>query len=258
MPPGRQVSHRIVKSPKHVCRWHTGCGKRFYSRRQLFRHLEEEHGLNRGGKVWRTGGYGARLRRRDARDGDEPLHGDAVFSSTNPYDLSRYRNEHSSFRSDSSTAHAFPAATWYGDSALTSTCDSSSGGLASIQAPADRPPSPRVGSQPPRNLDRAAADGRSVSFRPAEMPPSGRAGDPPHFSFRPAEMPPSGQAGDLPSVEIPTSAEMPPRSTRVAFEGFSQCGPSLLPPGPRAAANEYLRPLPRGQSPDTLVASVHL
>ena len=57
------------RSAPHVCHWHTGCTKRFSSKRQLFLHLGEEHGLQpdaeRGG--FRATGLGARARRRESR-----------------------------------------------------------------------------------------------------------------------------------------------------------------------------------------------
>ena len=64
MPPG---AHLATSAP-HVCHWHTGCNKRFSSKRQLHRHLEQEHGLKRDAKMgWRATGAGARARRREDR-----------------------------------------------------------------------------------------------------------------------------------------------------------------------------------------------
>lgn len=54
----------------YQCTWHTGCHQRFPSKRQLFKHLREVHGLRpaEGSKtVFHTSGTGARQRRRDAR-----------------------------------------------------------------------------------------------------------------------------------------------------------------------------------------------
>ena len=183
VPRGSQFSHGIAKSPKpaHVCRWHTGCGRRFYSKRQLFWHLEEEHGLKKTGKAWRANGYGARLRRQDARVIDKPSLDSAHRASANPYDLPRYRKGHAPYGSNrphdfrhapygSNRPHDFPAAAWYCDPLLTPVCNSAPEGLAPIQASAAKPPSAaRAGSQP----------SRQVSFCPAETPPSGRVGDPP-------------------------------------------------------------------------------
>ena len=51
----------------HECKWNAGCGQRFKSKRQLFDHLEQAHGLRRAGSRWNSSGYGARARRREAR-----------------------------------------------------------------------------------------------------------------------------------------------------------------------------------------------
>ena len=51
----------------HACRWHDGCSARFASKRQLFNHLEEVHGLRRAAGKWASSGNGARARRREAR-----------------------------------------------------------------------------------------------------------------------------------------------------------------------------------------------
>ena len=40
------------RAPLHVCKWHTGCGQRFTSQRQLFKHLEAVHGLRRSQGRW--------------------------------------------------------------------------------------------------------------------------------------------------------------------------------------------------------------
>jgi len=50
-----------------VCRWHTGCGRLFSSKRRLFKHLEDAHGLDRSRYAWRWSGAGSRERRRAAR-----------------------------------------------------------------------------------------------------------------------------------------------------------------------------------------------
>jgi len=64
MPPGLHTT----RSASFVCHWHTGCNKRFSSKRQLHRHLEMEHGLKRDAdRGWRATGLGARTRRRDRR-----------------------------------------------------------------------------------------------------------------------------------------------------------------------------------------------
>ena len=49
------------------CTWHTGCTHRSPSKRQLFKHLEEVHGLHRADGVWRATGRGARAYRTDRR-----------------------------------------------------------------------------------------------------------------------------------------------------------------------------------------------
>ena len=65
MPPGNHYS----RSASFVCHWHTGCSKRFPSKRQLYRHLETEHGLRRDDeRGWRAPGVGARARRREIRE----------------------------------------------------------------------------------------------------------------------------------------------------------------------------------------------
>ena len=51
----------------HACSWHDGCTERFASKRQLFTHLEEAHGLRRANGRWVSSGSGARARRREAR-----------------------------------------------------------------------------------------------------------------------------------------------------------------------------------------------
>mmetsp|Transcript_47262 Transcript_47262/g.94174 ORF Transcript_47262/g.94174 Transcript_47262/m.94174 type:complete len:375 (+) Transcript_47262:2143-3267(+) len=66
MPPGAHYS----RSAAFVCHWHTGCNKRFSSKRQLHRHLEVDHGLQRDAeRGWRASGQGARARRRETRHG---------------------------------------------------------------------------------------------------------------------------------------------------------------------------------------------
>jgi hypothetical protein len=65
MPP----SLHYVRSAPHACHWHTGCTKRFSSKRQLFLHLGEEHGLQPDAETggFRATGLGARARRRESR-----------------------------------------------------------------------------------------------------------------------------------------------------------------------------------------------
>jgi hypothetical protein len=57
------------RSAPHACHWHTGCTKRFSSKRQLFLHLGEEHGLQPDAETggFRATGLGARARRRESR-----------------------------------------------------------------------------------------------------------------------------------------------------------------------------------------------
>ena len=64
MPPGQHYS----RSASFVCHWHTGCNKRFSSKRQLYRHLQSEHNLQRDAeRGWRAPGVGSRARRREIR-----------------------------------------------------------------------------------------------------------------------------------------------------------------------------------------------
>ena len=64
MPPGLHYS----RSAAFVCHWHTGCNKRFSSKRQLHRHLETEHGLQRDAeRGWYAPGIASRARRREVR-----------------------------------------------------------------------------------------------------------------------------------------------------------------------------------------------
>lgn len=63
MAPGEHLQPSLPYS----CNWHTGCQQRFRSKRQLFEHLESEHGLRRRTDRWSGSGLGARQRRRDAR-----------------------------------------------------------------------------------------------------------------------------------------------------------------------------------------------
>ena len=67
MPPGLHYS----RSAAFVCHWHTGCNKRFSSKRKLHRHLETEHGLQRDAeRGWGAPGIGSRTRRREVRRSD--------------------------------------------------------------------------------------------------------------------------------------------------------------------------------------------
>lgn len=61
MPP-----HQLARSRPFVCNWHTGCQERFTSKRQLFHHLENAHGMPPAAG-YRAGGVRARSRRRDDR-----------------------------------------------------------------------------------------------------------------------------------------------------------------------------------------------
>jgi len=88
MPTGQ---HRhLARSAPYVCRWHTGCNKRFSSKRQLHRHLEREHGLKRDAQLgWRATGAGARARRQEGRQHlrarpRSPLERHATLLSSSP------------------------------------------------------------------------------------------------------------------------------------------------------------------------------
>ena len=63
----RSAQPRSLGLLPHACHWHDGCTARFASKRQLFNHLEEVHGLRRATGKWVSSGNGARARRREAR-----------------------------------------------------------------------------------------------------------------------------------------------------------------------------------------------
>ena len=190
------------RSAAHQCHWHTGCNKRFSSKRQLHRHLEQEHGLRRDAeRGWRATGVGARGRRRERREGQpaqprSPQERGATMLQS-PYTAS-YSPSRVSFG---------PTAALAGDAAADCFVLDTEGARSAVPSSVD-------GVQPFNRFGREAAMGSVPARSSAAMPPP--------FSA-PAVMPPSGSRGSSTTAERPScSAEKPPASS-AARPPFTTC-----------------------------------
>lgn len=248
MPPGQHYNRAAV----HQCKWHTGCGKRFSSKRQLHRHLEQEHQLRRDGeRGWRATGFGAKLRRQNERavkprTQQRPPEERGVIAMLNqtPY-----------------VPHVASRVTFGTDPSSCAANRQSSRGFAT----AERPP-PADGSQPSSGIGRRAAIGATPagataarpppSSAPAAMPPFGRLGAALGGSTS-AERPPAvGGSFTAETPPWPMSAGMPPSST--CDEGVRAVSFGVSPgPVPRLQCRHLDRPpaRPRGEVDDDLWVS---
>ena len=208
MPPGKHFDRAAV----HQCRWHTGCGKRFSSKRQLHRHLEEEHGLRRDAeRGWRATGFGARLRRQNQR---------ALLPKT-PRTLQE-RGVIAMLNQTPYEPHIASRVSFAAGPAEVLSASSSTGQCSRGSATAEKPP-PAGGTQPSCGIGRRAAIGSAPAGSTVERPP---------LSPAPAAMPPFGRHGGSTSAERPpaSSADMPPSNTCV--EGASSAVAFGVSPGP--------------------------
>lgn len=211
------------RSAKHQCRWHTGCNKRFSSKRQLFEHLESEHGLSRASKTFRATGFGARLRRQNQR-----ANSNASPSLSRPPEERQEAAERqiapsSWWLEPLPTAARAPARVSFASRNTLSSVAQSASQVARL-ATAEMPPS-AGGAQPSRGIGREAVMGCSATASSAARPPPFPA---------PAERPPLDRGGSSTSAARPPSAfsaDRPP--SNACDEGAS--APFLSRVSPRPA-----------------------
>lgn len=198
MPPGRHYS----QSAAFVCHWHTGCNKRFASKRKLHRHLEQEHGLRRDAeRGWRATGTGARARRRDQREMQ-------ASRPRSPRESGAAMPQSPCIASDRTSRVTFCLATAGMDR------DDSDGLMVDALGTRSAAPLLVDGAQPFDWIGRKVAMGSISAGSSAAMPPP---------SAAPAVMPPFGLRGSSTTAERPPcSAEKPPASS-AARPPFATC-----------------------------------
>ena len=204
MPPGEHY----LRAATFQCHWHEGCGKRFSSKRRLFVHLEQDHGMQQRGGKWRAGGFGSRLRRQNQRSNT------ARSRSRSPEARQESASRTNSTLYDKLHYQRHSPLPWWADPSVPSSPHFASqvSFAARGSSSAERPP-PADGAHSRRA---ASAVRPPWALRAAASRPAGASPSTPLPSSRPAARPPSGRFGGSTSAETPpavgrsNTAERPP------------------------------------------------
>ena len=203
-------SHYLAAS-YFQCHWHTGCNKRFPSKRKLHRHLVEDHGLRRDAeRGWVTTGIGARSRRREIRQHtirsapSSPHDSSVTMSGATPF-IASHKPSRVTFSLPSElnpTAQAAATGLAFRHSRVVNSAGSTS--MGEVQSPIEVGRQTAYGSIP-------------VGSSAARSP----------LSSAPAAMPSSGRCGSTATAARPTSSAVRPPASSAARPPLSTCDEGL-------------------------------